>query len=758
MKGMSLTLEPKESRVRVDKIEQSDTATRVESVTIFHFRDDTAPGVPNDERLPTKDGITSNRRPINRGAAERSPSEQDYEPYPDMGHGAALNPHTEPDCGPIRNVQETGTRAATERIDERPFRQSQLNSGESPTASHPPSRPDRPPQVDLGQDFLSVAMPSSRVISLHQEEPKSNQEPQTTSLDQEEPKSNDVVIKKVIVFFGKLFIFGSCRVSHKITSILLQGSGERYFEGQPSGAIRLRPPANQAADPQRDDIRARIALFVDVRLLNNIRLDQEMEITVTDEDNRIATAILPCGTVGFPLRADPEAIVLLQDLERDDVLPLEAFALLQKLGAGKPINFSADSICRTVDGVMVDGWIENCASRNYFLTAADFSTVTLSRDMFFKQRRDVSSHLAELGVNTVTHSHGFVGHLHVLDPRNPDILAFLLEGGVAYHVARFPTKPTKSRDQMLELCWHSITASDTSRSAAIRHLVPPLLKERKTPIGYSTVVLAEGSDAIRVSVIVPFYREWQFVRSIAMMQMWFPSDYEWILVCDDPDIEKQIRQVLMSRTGLLRNRTTLIQNAANYGFSTANNIGASVSRGEFLLFMNSDIWLNDVQALQSAVDALAAGRFAAMGFRLLFEDGSVQHDGMTFARSSELDNLFLAHHPGKGLPPDGDGKNEIVEAEATTAALLLISRLTFNGLGGFSDKYVRGDFEDADLCLRLRRDGSKIGLVRSNSCFHLERQSIRRMGPPPQRMAITLLNCVTFNDVWNDDLVRWSQN
>ena len=738
-----MALRPNESRLQSDENQQGDSLTRVGFITV-QFRDEAASG---PARQPLGDEISSSERSIDLGSAEQSASEKGHKHYPDTGHGvAALEPHTGPDdrsamstYTPAANVQETRIRSAgTERIGKRPSRQPQLNSGEVPTGSHTASCQDRPAQLPSRQDFAAEAMP----------------------LPQEEPISNNLTVQTVIVFFGKVFIFTSCEAWCNITSILLQSSGERCFEGKPSGAIRLSPTATQNSSPRRNHTSPpkRIVLFVDVRHVDNIRLNQELEITLTDENSQTAAAILPCRTVGFDSSADAEAIGLLKDLEREDVLPLEAFALLQKLGAATPINFSLDNACRTVDGVMVDGWIENAASRNYFLTAADLSAVILSRDIFYKPRLDVTRHLAERGVNTVTHSHGFIGHLHVLDARSPHILAFLLEGGVAYHVANLSTKPTRSTDQMLELCWQSITGSDIPRATAIRALAAPLLKKREAPITYNPVVVVEGPETIRVSVVVPFYREWRFVRSIAMMQMWFPPDYEWVLVCDDPDIEGNVRQVLMSRIGLLRNRTLLVKNAANYGFSTANNIGAHVSRGQFLLFMNSDIWVKDVQALETAVEAIAADRFGAIGFRLCFEDGSVQHDGMTFVRSLEFDDLFLAHHPGKGLPPDGDGKNEIVEVESATGALLLISRLTFNGMGGFSNKYARGDFEDVDLCLRLRRDGKKIGLVRSNSCFHLERQSIRLMGASSQRMAVTLSNCVTFNDLWSDDLVRWSKS
>jgi O-antigen biosynthesis protein len=46
-------------------------------------------------------------------------------------------------------------------------------------------------------------------------------------------------------------------------------------------------------------------------------------------------------------------------------------------------------------------------------------------------------------------------------------------------------------------------------------------------------------------------------------------------------------------------------------------------------------------------------------------------------------------------------------------------------VGGFSTDYVIGDYEDSDLCLKLRARGGEIGYVPGAELYHFERQSIR---------------------------------
>jgi hypothetical protein len=564
-------------------------------------------------------------------------------------------------------------------------------------------------------------------------------------------------VQDLIVFFGRLIIFGTCERDCKIAGIEVRSSGRTCFQGVPSGQVKFELAADQA-NRRNSRVRSeRFGLLVDLARMGVFSLDRDVQVVVKDERDRTAAVTRRCRTIGFPAAADPAAIELLGFLGRKGLLPREAIALLGQLDRRPTVKFYVDGVCRTADGVMVEGWLENAAAKTYFLTSADLSTAALAHDLSFRTRRDVTPHLAELGLKILSERHGFIGHLPLLDASSAHVRLFLAEDNVAYHVADLPTKPTRSTDHMLELCWQSISGGDVPGPKALRSLVAPLLRKPKTPVQFNPLPIVEGPESIRVSVIVPFYREWQFVRSIAMMQMWFPADYEWILVCDDPELEGRIRQHLMSRIGLLRNRTILVQNAANYGYPIANNIGAQVARGEHLLFMNSDIWVGDAAPLELAAGALAAERFGAIGFRLCFEDGSVQHDGITFAESPEFNNLFLATHPGKGLPAADEGSGEIVEVEAATAALLMMRRAAFQEMGGFSRKYVGGDFEDADLCLRLKRDGKRIGLVKSAACYHLERQSIRLMGAQSRRMAMTLLNCMTFNELWRDDLVRSSR-
>ena len=83
---------------------------------------------------------------------------------------------------------------------------------------------------------------------------------------------------------------------------------------------------------------------------------------------------------------------------------------------------------------------------------------------------------------------------------------------------------------------------------------------------------------------------------------------------------------------------------------------------------------------------------------------------------------------------------------------MALSSDLYQRLEGFDDVFGRGDFEDADLCMRARRMGAEIELHVTPGLYHLERQSIPRMGGAGFREAVTYVNCMEFNRRWGEIL------
>jgi GT2 family glycosyltransferase len=228
-----------------------------------------------------------------------------------------------------------------------------------------------------------------------------------------------------------------------------------------------------------------------------------------------------------------------------------------------------------------------------------------------------------------------------------------------------------------------------------------------------------------VSIVVPLYRR---VDLIEHQLAQFANDpelreCELIFVLDSPELAAELLPRVALLHDLYRVPFRLAVLTRNAGFAVATNLGASLARGRLLLALNSDVlpdrpgWLG---RLSEAHDALPQA--GAVAPKLLYDDGSIQHAGLGFKRNPASGGWELAHS-FKGLHRDFAGAAERRAVPALSAACLLIERELFERLGGFSVDYVKGGYEDADLCMRIQEEGLETWYVPEVELFHLEGRS-----------------------------------
>ena len=89
-----------------------------------------------------------------------------------------------------------------------------------------------------------------------------------------------------------------------------------------------------------------------------------------------------------------------------------------------------------------------------------------------------------------------------------------------------------------------------------------------------------------------------------------------------------------------------------------------------------------------------------------------------------------------------------------TAACMLIPADLYRKVGGFDEDFIRGDFEDSDLCLKVARTGRHIYYLPGIELFHLERQSQELDDQNAMRAKITLYNCWQQTNRWDETIER----
>jgi GT2 family glycosyltransferase len=227
-----------------------------------------------------------------------------------------------------------------------------------------------------------------------------------------------------------------------------------------------------------------------------------------------------------------------------------------------------------------------------------------------------------------------------------------------------------------------------------------------------------------VSVIVPLYKNLEFLRFQLSSFATDPAmaEAELIFVLDSPEQREELEHYLLGLHALYGLPMTMVVQGANFGYSAANNAGAEVARAPALLFLNSDV-IPDRAGWLPGLAAELPGN-GAVGPRLLFDDDSLQHAGLYFAQDPR--GRWYNHHYFKGMPRDFPPATLPRSVPGVTGACLLTTRAVFDEVGGFSEDYVIGDYEDSDLCLRIRAAGHEIRYAPGVELYHLERQSITR--------------------------------
>lgn len=228
-----------------------------------------------------------------------------------------------------------------------------------------------------------------------------------------------------------------------------------------------------------------------------------------------------------------------------------------------------------------------------------------------------------------------------------------------------------------------------------------------------------------VSVVIPLYRRVDLIEHQLAQFANDPSmlDAELIYVLDSPELAAEFLPRVAELHDLYRVPFRLATLSRNGGFAVATNRGASLAQGRLLLLLNSDVlparpgWL---PRLAERFDALPQA--GAIAPKLLFDDGSIQHAGLDFRRNPGTGGWELAHR-FKGLHGGFAGANQAAAVPALSGACLLTERALYEELGGFSADYVKGGYEDAEICMRLQERELETWYVPEVELYHLEGRS-----------------------------------
>jgi GT2 family glycosyltransferase len=237
---------------------------------------------------------------------------------------------------------------------------------------------------------------------------------------------------------------------------------------------------------------------------------------------------------------------------------------------------------------------------------------------------------------------------------------------------------------------------------------------------YNRVIRPVPEPAPLVSLLIPTRDRVDLLRGCVdgLLHRTDYTDVE-ILILDNESVEPETHDYFKSLAA--DKRVRVLEYTGPFNFSAINNFGASHARGSILGFINNDIEVIESGWLREMVSHAVRPNVGAVGARLLYADGTVQHGGVILGIGG------VAGHSHKHFWGKEAGyccRAQVPQyLSAVTAACLLMRRSCFDEIGGFDAENLAVAFNDVDLCLKLREAGYDIVWTPYAEMFHLESAS-----------------------------------
>ncbi|THC40484.1 glycosyltransferase family 2 protein [Massilia sp. Mn16-1_5] len=409
---------------------------------------------------------------------------------------------------------------------------------------------------------------------------------------------------------------------------------------------------------------------------------------------------------------------------------------------------------RTGEGVIV-GWLLQKDPAALVWIEDESGNISPVHGVYRSYRQDVATAFGiEFGSSDYA---GLIAHVSGLEPEKLWKLKMLASDGVhplaEIKAGVLPSEPVAASRRLFTL---NVSLADFH--TRIAEIDEPILEKlirlqraAQDALPVKVRQLGQAPETPLVSVIIPLYGRIDFIEHQLMEfceDEWLKANAEIIYVLDDPALLEGFPGTIEALHRVYQLPVRWVWGSANRGFSGANNLGVACAKGEYLTFLNSDAFPQSAGWLESLIDVLRTRPgVGAVGPRLVTAEGSIQHAGMAFLKREDL-GIWTNHHPYMGLDPSLDPARDITIVPAITGACLVMRRRDFESVGQWDTGYLIGDFEDSDLCLKLRSAGFDVAYCPSVQLTHLERQSFKLLGTDELRTRVVIYNAVRHQNKW----------
>ncbi len=260
-----------------------------------------------------------------------------------------------------------------------------------------------------------------------------------------------------------------------------------------------------------------------------------------------------------------------------------------------------------------------------------------------------------------------------------------------------------------------------------------------------------GVDLPHVSICVPTRRtpveggEGTYIERLlgSIAQADWPMDRLTVIVADDiagmPDWERRDWPFALRRIETLR------APEEPFNFAAKVNTLWRAAESEIVLITNDDVVALDAGWLKALVGFAMDRDVGAVGPRLLYDDGTIQHAGVYGGMMGTSVHAWLGRKPG--APTYQDWALAQREVSMITGALIATRRSVLEAVNGVDERFSL-EFNDIDLCLKIRQLGLRVVYNPAAELIHSEKKSRGETVPPGEQLALFLSR---WHDWLSDD-------
>jgi O-antigen biosynthesis protein len=226
-------------------------------------------------------------------------------------------------------------------------------------------------------------------------------------------------------------------------------------------------------------------------------------------------------------------------------------------------------------------------------------------------------------------------------------------------------------------------------------------------------------DGPQVSILIPTRNRLDLLRTcLDSLAATTYRNFEVVIIDNESDDPATLAFLSHCSHRVLR----VASPGGKFSFAHLNNEAVRVVTSEFVLLLNNDTEVVGGRWLSQMIGYARMPGIGAVGAKLRFRDGTVQHAGIVHGYHDGL-----AGHAFKNMPADEWGYLGYMrvarEYSGVTAACMLTPRALFLELGGFDETEFAVAYNDADYCYRLADRGYRSIVCPDAEVIHEEGES-----------------------------------